>query len=229
MRFQDLNWMDVEHYLQTDNRILLVTGGTEQHSYLSLSADVRIPEKIASAASGREAVLIAPPIHFGCGTRFMDFPGTISIAQSTFDALMLDMVQSLLRHGFSHFLVINGHEQNRFPESLAHLIEDDYAQIIWFDWWNSNAVRAFEAKHALRVEHANWSENFAFNRVTSVPTEEDQAVAIVGHSSDMLLREQVGDGNLGGQYQIDDRLMFQLFDQVVDEVVQLLIQLRPDQ
>jgi creatinine amidohydrolase len=228
MRFKDLNWMDIERYLQSDNRIIVTLGATEQHSYLSLLTDIRIPEKIADAVIGREKVLIAPPINFGCSTRFMDFPGTISIAQSTFDALLVDVIQSLLQHGFTNFLVINGHQKNHFPETLTNLIEDDYAQIVWFDWWNSDAVRAFETEHNLRVEHANWSENFAFNRVASVPIGEAEPIFVEDLPEDMLLRQHIGDGNLGGQYQINDRLMFQLLDNIVDEVVQLLIQLRPN-
>ncbi len=226
MRFNDFNWMDVQGYLQTDNRIILTLGATEQHSYLSLLTDTHIPQKIADMVSGREKVLIAPSINFGCGTRFMDFPGTISIAQSTFDALLIDVIQSLLHHGFTRFLIINGHSENRLPSGLSSLVEDGDAQISWFDWWNSNAVRAFETKYDLRVNHANWSENFVFNRVVSVPDGEAYPTIDQGLSGDMLLREQVDDGNLGGQYQINDRLMFQLLDRIADEVVQLLIQLR---
>lgn len=227
MRFKDLNWMDIEQYLTKDNRIILVIGATEQHSYLSLLTDVRIPERIAEAVVGREKVMIAPPINFGVSRRFMDFPGTISIAQSTFDALLIDIVRSLLTHGFTNFLIINGHAENRFPDALTNLIEDDYARIIWFDWWNAEAVREFEAKHNLSLQHANWSENFAFNRVAPIP--QDVAappLQLENLSADMLLREQVGDGNLGGDYQIDDRLMFQLFDSIVDEVLHLLVRLR---
>ena len=226
MRFKDLNWMDIEHYLQSDNRIILTLGATEQHSYLSLLSDAHIPEKIANAAVGREKVLIAPPINFGCGARFMDFPGTISIARSTFDALLIDVIQSLLQHGFSRFLIINGHWENRFPRGLSTFIEDKYTQITWFDWWNSNSIRAFESQYNLSVEHANWSENFTFNRVVSVPNGEPDPIMVDDLSADMLLREQIGDGNLGGQYQINDRLMLQLLDGIVNEVVQLLIQLR---
>ena len=36
MLLEDLNWMDVENYLKQDDRIILVTGACEQHSYLSL-------------------------------------------------------------------------------------------------------------------------------------------------------------------------------------------------
>lgn len=227
MRFKDLNWMDIEKYLDRDNRIILPLGSTEQHSYLSLCSDTMIPARIADSATGREKVLIAPEFHFGVGRRFMDFPGTISIAQSTFDALLNDVVRSLLSHGFTNFLIINGHPENRFPDVLTELVEDDYTRITWFDWWNSISVREFEAIHNLKVQHANWSENFAFNRVAPVPKGEAKIpMAEEEIPTDMVLREHIGDGNFGGLYQLDDRLMFQLFDKVVDEVVDLLIELR---
>ncbi len=33
MRFDDLNWMDVEKYLQHDDRVMLILGASEQHGY----------------------------------------------------------------------------------------------------------------------------------------------------------------------------------------------------
>lgn len=219
--------MDVEDYLKTDNRIIIVTGATEQHSYLSLLTDVRIPERIAEAAIAREKVLLAPPINFGIGDRFLDFPGTINIAESTFAALLTDVINSLIKHGFYNFLIINGHQENRFPFQLEYLDDTDCANIVWFDWWNCEAVHEFEFRHNLRLEHANWSENFAFNRVSPVPEGQADPIGMESISAtDFVLREHAGDGNLGGPYQIDDRLMFQLFDRIVDEVIQLLVSFR---
>ncbi|PYE50384.1 creatininase family protein, partial [Deinococcus yavapaiensis] len=37
MRVSDLNWMQVEAYLQRDDRCILPLGSTEQHGYMSLS------------------------------------------------------------------------------------------------------------------------------------------------------------------------------------------------
>ena len=51
MRLEDLNWMDVEKYLQREDRLMLVTGSTEQHAYLSLLTDIKIPLALADAAS----------------------------------------------------------------------------------------------------------------------------------------------------------------------------------
>ena len=50
MRLEDLNWMDVEQYLKTDDRLLVVLGACEQHGYLSLLTDIKIPLALADAA-----------------------------------------------------------------------------------------------------------------------------------------------------------------------------------
>ncbi len=57
MRFEDLNWFDVEQYLKTDDRLLLVLGSCEQHASLSLLTDVKIPMALAEAASQKTGVL----------------------------------------------------------------------------------------------------------------------------------------------------------------------------
>jgi creatinine amidohydrolase len=65
MRIEDLNWMDVENYLKHDDRLILVIGACEQHGYLSLLTDIRIPLALADAASQQTGVLVAPPLNFG--------------------------------------------------------------------------------------------------------------------------------------------------------------------
>jgi creatinine amidohydrolase len=47
MRLEDLNWMDVESWLQHEDRLMLVLGACEQHGYLSLTTHVRIPPALA--------------------------------------------------------------------------------------------------------------------------------------------------------------------------------------
>lgn len=92
MRFGDLNWMDVESYLKTDQRVLLVLGAAEQHGYLSLQTDTRIPLALADAASKETGVLIAPELNFGVSPYFLDYPGTISLRSET----MLRVVEDLI-------------------------------------------------------------------------------------------------------------------------------------
>ena len=109
MRLEDLNWMDVEKYLQSDDRLMLVIGSTEQHAYLSLLTDVKIPLALADAASQQTGVPVAPPLNFGVSPYFLAYPGTLSLRVSTFTAALEDIVRSAAGQGFRRILVLNGH------------------------------------------------------------------------------------------------------------------------
>lgn len=219
MRLQDLNWMDVERYLATDDRIILVTGATEQHAYLSLLTDILIPARLAEAAVLAEPVLIAPPLNFGISDEFIDFPGTISLSRAAFDLILTEIVESLMQHGFRRFFVLNGHGGNQQPAHLLDLHMDGEITLVWYDWWNSDVVKAFEEETGLRLDHANWGENFPFNRVAEMPTGSKTPINLARLYDGASTREILGDGNYGGPYQADDSLMMALFDRVVADVV----------
>ena len=51
MRVFDANWMQIEEYLSRDDRIVLPTGSTEQHGYLSLGTDAILAERVAAQAA----------------------------------------------------------------------------------------------------------------------------------------------------------------------------------
>lgn len=227
MRFEDLNWMDIEHYLETDDRVILVTGSTEQHAYLSLLTDILIPSRLALAAAERERVLVAPPLNFGVSELFVDFPGTISLSQTTFDAVLSEMVDGLLHYGFRRFFILNGHGGNRPPARLNDMQLDGLLRFVWYDWWRENAARQFEAAHSLEINHANWGENFPFNRVADMPTTSKTAVNLAEIQAGASPREVLGDGSFGGPYQMDDDTMQALFMQVVDEIAGLLRDMPP--
>jgi creatinine amidohydrolase len=218
MRLQDLNWMDVERYLEQDSRIILVTGATEQHAYLSLMTDILIPQHVADAVAQRTGVLIAPPLNFGVSRHFLEFPGTISLSENTFAYVVLEIVESLLHQGFRRFFILNGHGGNHLPDRLADFQMEGIIQVKWYDWWRGPAANAFARRNDMRIDHANWGENFVFNRVAESPTEDKSPVNTdfleMGHSA----RAVLGDGSFGGPYQVDDAFMQSLFDDVVDEV-----------
>jgi creatinine amidohydrolase len=222
MRLEDLNWMDVERYLQQDDRIILVTGATEQHGYLSLLADSLSASKLALAVAEREPVLVAPPLNFGSSRMFISFPGTISLSREVFNSVLTEMVQGLLVQGFAGFFILNGHNGNSLPAQLDDLRMDGHARIVWHDWWRSAAVTAFETEHNLRFDHGNWGENFRFNRVSPIPSGEKPLVNLGYVEAGQTAREVLGDGSFGGPYQIDDALMDTLFERVVDEIAGLV-------
>lgn len=226
MRLQDLSWFDVERYLQQDNRIMVITGATEQHGYLSLATDILIPSRIADAATAREPVLIAPPLNFGVSTDFVDFPGTITLSRTTFDAVVSEVIEGLIYQGFGRFFILNGHGGNKLPQRLRDLDLEGIARITWFDWWDSTAAAQFEEQHGIHIDHANWGENFPFTRVGDVPKGEKAPVNLELLDEGRLIRDVLEDGVFGGAYQIDDARMLALFDAVVEEVIAGLQALR---
>lgn len=228
MLFEDLSWMDVERYLERDDRVVVVTGACEQHGYLSLLADVRIPLAVARKACQEEGVLVAPPLSFGISPYFTAYPGTLSLQSETFAAVVREVIEGLLAQGFRRVLVSNGHGGNI---GLLHplLVELDNthpdARLALFLWWCHPAVDAVAQEAGLPQHHANWSENFSFTRVGPVPEGEKEPVEVPRAASAADFRAALGDGSFGGPYQAPDEVTDRLFAAAVGAMVAALREL----
>lgn len=225
MNFEDMNWMQVEDYLKTDDRIMIILGACEQHAYLSLQTDTQIPQTISKTASERTGVVIAPPLTMGVSPYFLDFPGSISLRTVTFLAVVEDIVTSLYHQGFRRFAFVNGHGGNACAKyrliELANQLPEMKA--VWHQWWTSDVLRAWASEHDLDPYHASWMENFHFTRVGgSIPKGKKMPVPINILDSAIVNRTKLGDGSFGGDYQITDDLMQEVIDLCVDELVELL-------
>jgi creatinine amidohydrolase len=116
MKLQERTWKDVETYLQTDDRIILPVGSTEQHgSFAPLGTDTYVACAIAENAAERTGVLVAPPLWFGWSPHHLVKPGTLSVRAETLIALIGDVIGSLAGHGFKTFVAVNGHRIVNIP------------------------------------------------------------------------------------------------------------------
>ena len=162
MRIEDLNWMEVEAYLKHDDRLILVIGACEQHGYLSLLSDVRIPLALADAASQPTGVLVAPPLNFGASAYFLAYPGTFSLRLFTLMDATEDILRSAYAQGFRRILVLNGHGGNTgLKMRLGELANQlNGLKLQWYSWWLSHSVEEVAVRHAIKPSHANWLEAF---------------------------------------------------------------------
>jgi creatinine amidohydrolase len=225
MRLEDLNWMDVEKYLQHEDRLMLVAGATEQHGYLSLLTDIKVPLALADAASQATGVLVAPPLNFGVSPYFLDYPGTLSLRVSTLIAAMEDIVHSAYRHGFRRMLVINGHGGNSPARNHLHQVNNELPdlKLNWYDWWSSHSVETVALKHNLKPTHANWLEAFAFTIVGELPEGNKTPPEVPSAIMDAKTARRVyGDGSFGGAYRAGDDIMREIFDAALEDILQLL-------
>ena len=225
MRLEELNWMDVERYLEQDDRLILILGSCEQHAYLSLLTDIKIPQALADSAANQAGVLVAPPLNFGISPYFLDYPGTLSLRVSTMIDAVEDIVRSAYRQGFRRILILNGHGGNSPVQN--HLVEVNNAlpdlQLRWYDWWNSHSIEAVAVKHNIKPTHANWLESFPFTRVGDAPDESKVPPSVPSAVMDAkTTREVYGDGSFGGLYQVDDRIMQELFQAALEDVLLIL-------
>ena len=225
MRLEDLNWMDVEEYLKQEDRLILILGASEQHGFLSLLTDVRIPLALADAASQVSGVLVAPPLNFGCSPYFLAYPGTFSLRVSTLIAAVEDLTRSAYTAGFRRVLVLNGHGGNSPARSQLMEIAGSGLpgmQMRWYDWWLSHSVEEVALKHGLKPSHANWLEAFPFTIVTELPAAPKVPPNVPGIMDPHTARQVYGDGSFGGPYQASEEVMHELFAATLQDILQLL-------
>ncbi|MGD2157957.1 MAG: creatininase family protein [Anaerolineales bacterium] len=224
MRFADLNWFDVERYLEEDDRLMLVLGSCEQHGYLSLLTDVKIPLALADAASKDSGVLVAPAISFGVSPYFTAYPGTLSLRISTLINVVEDVLRSCYRQGFRRVLVLNGHGGNDAVRGRIYEILEELngLRVAWYAWWQSAGVEAFLQERRLKTYHAGWIEAYPFTRVADLPVGEKKPPFVPALLGPVEARKIYKDGVFGGPYQLDDSILDKVFRICLEDVLQLL-------
>ncbi len=218
MRVADLNWMQLEAYLERDDRIVLPLGSTEQHAYLSLATDNLLAERVSVEAAEPLGIPVLPVLAYGVSPRFTAYPGSLSVDRDTYVVLLRDLLGSLRGQGFRRVLIVNGHGGNSF--AAEHVAGDG---VRWHDWWSSDRQR--ELIVALGDgSHASWMENFPWTRLPGVelPGEAKPMVAVSPEWTPSEMRAALGDGSFGGAYQRSDEDMERLWDAAVAEVGALL-------
>jgi creatinine amidohydrolase len=224
MRMEDLNWMDVEAYLKKDDRLILIIGATEQHGYLSLVSDVRIPQALADAASQQTNILVAPPLNFGSSPYFLDYPGTLSLRINTLLDIIEDLVRSAYGQGFRRILLLNGHGGNDGARARLAELASQFPDLhlAWYSWWTAHSVLNIAEKHQIKPAHANWLEAFPFNIVSDLPFEDKIPPSVPGILGAKRARLVFGDGSFGGKYQVSSNIMQEMFDAALQDILTLL-------
>ena len=228
MRLADMNWMQLEQHVKGDQRAVLPIGSTEQHGLLSLCVDVILSERVSIEAAEPVGVPVFPVINYGFTPSFVDYPGTVTLRLSTLCALMVDVLDSMVRSGFRQILIVNGHGGN----SPAHgaimewLDRNRGVQVKWHNWWNSPRTMAQVNAIDPVASHASWMENFPWTRLPGVqmPTERKPMIDLARYqrSDPGAKRALIGDGNFGGHYQRPDAELMAVWEVAVDETRSLI-------
>ena len=117
-----MTWVEVEQALTHTDAIIIPLGSIEQHGrHLPLGTDTYEAVETAKLIAQKADVLVAPVVTAGLSPHHMGFPGTITLSPETFEAVVFETAQSLIRHGFRKILIFNGHGGNNV--SVANIIQ----------------------------------------------------------------------------------------------------------
>ena len=115
---EDLTWMEVRDRIQGGAKIAIIpTGGTEQNGPQMILAKHNLIVRYTSGEIARKLgnALVAPVIAYVPEGRIsppeghMQFAGTLSVSENTFEALLEDAARSLKQHGFQQICFIGDH------------------------------------------------------------------------------------------------------------------------
>jgi len=113
--FEDAVWPEIESWIEQGRRTALIAlGSIEQHGpHLPLGTDHLIAETLAQGLAARlEDAVALPALALGCASEHLDFPGTLHIEPETLEAILRDLLGSLVRHGFERVFVFSAHGGN---------------------------------------------------------------------------------------------------------------------
>lgn len=163
---EEMTWMEVRDAIASGKTTVIVaTGGVEQNGpYLATGKHNYILRATTQAIARRANALVAPIVPFvpegeiDPPTGHMRYPGTISVSEATFDALLTDICGSLRTSGFKDIVLLGDSGGNQ--PGMKRVAEELNAR------WSKSGQRAhYIAEYYDYAEVADWLEKEGIHEV----------------------------------------------------------------
>ena len=191
MQLGEMSWTALKERLeQGPLDVVMPLGALEQHGpHLPLDTDALIAEAVAerAARSAGECVVI-PCMPVGASSHHLAFPGTASLSDATLRSVLVEVVQTLLSHGFRGAYLVTGHAGNvgAMAAVMAELDSTDGSRVVSFDDWPAQR----DAVHRVAEEQLGMDRevvgthggHFETSILLAIaPDRVDMASAVAGH------------------------------------------------
>ena len=111
--------LEVEQFLERSDMVIIPIASLEQHAdHLPIGTDFINGVERAKLIAQERDILVAPILMAGQSPYHMGFPGTVTLKAETIIQVHLEAVESLIRHGFHRFIIMNAHGGNRAISTL---------------------------------------------------------------------------------------------------------------
>jgi creatinine amidohydrolase len=121
MILAEMTWKEVEA-LSRDTIVVIPTGSIEQHGpFLPTATDTLIATAVTAVVEKQvsDQVMVTPTIWLGASGHHLPFAGTLSASVNGYMETLTSTIQSLAKHRFHRFLIINGHGGNNEPNGVT--------------------------------------------------------------------------------------------------------------
>ena len=160
-RMDQMSWSEFDQRRKETDTIIVPTGACEIYGpHLPMGADAIAAMAISERVAERTGALIAPMIPIGESNSLTCYPGTITFSKSTFELIIKELFENLVKYGFKHFLFVTGHAGNVDAISYyARQFQTKYdikcGQIDWWRFTQSNCGEIFDYKGPMAHGHAS--------------------------------------------------------------------------
>ncbi|MCE9591820.1 MAG: creatininase family protein [Planctomycetes bacterium] len=148
--------------LSRDTIVVVPVAAIEQHGpHLPVGTDTFIADGLADATDKlcNQKLLILPVQRFGCSDHHMHFGGTLTLTHETFEANAMELIDSMRRHGFRRFFILNAHGGN---QAIGGVIAERCSikwpdlEVMFASWWQTAAkgLREFVEGEYPSIGHA---------------------------------------------------------------------------
>lgn len=104
---------EVETFLTKSDLVIIPIGALEQHSsHLPIGTDFINGVELCKLIAQERDILVAPVLMAGQSPYHMAFAGSITLSAETIVKVHMETVESLIKHGFKRFVLMNSHGGN---------------------------------------------------------------------------------------------------------------------
>ena len=106
---ENLSWPEAKQKIDAQWPVLVPIGAIakEHGAHLPLNTDFLLARELANRIAAELPVIVAPVIGMGYYPAFVRYPGTQHLRPDTFQALLTDVFDKLVRDGVRHIAVLN--------------------------------------------------------------------------------------------------------------------------
>jgi len=176
---EDLTWMEIRDLMEAGTKTVIVaTGGLEQNGPYLVSGKHNVVLRATTEAIARKLghTLVASIIPFvpegdiQPPTEHMKYPGTISLTEKTYEALLTDICASLRTHGFKRIILLGDSGGNQtgmkaVAEALNRSAEGEGKVYYIPEYYDYGSVGKFVEAQGIKQTDEGYHDDFAITAI----------------------------------------------------------------